>query len=76
MVPTKDVVCGKVGNSSGAVRPVASIMVVMKVSAISSTSLLDRASFLQNYLPTLLDFRGKLEHERGARISSPNFLKF
>jgi hypothetical protein len=62
MVPTKDVVCGKVGNSSGAVRPVASIMVVMKVSAVSSTS--------------LLDFRGKLEHERGARISSPNFLKF
>jgi hypothetical protein len=47
MAPIKNVVLGVIGNLVGAVKPPASIVVVMKTFYVSTTSFLDRASFFK-----------------------------
>jgi hypothetical protein len=44
IAPTRDVVPGRGGSDDGAVRPLASTVVVMNTSDVSATSLLARAS--------------------------------
>jgi hypothetical protein len=55
MAPIKDVVLGVVGNLVRVVKPPTSIIVVMKTFYVSTTSLLDRASFFKiTFQPSFL----------------------
>jgi hypothetical protein len=45
IAPSKDTVSGGIDISSRAIRPLASTVVVINTSDVSTTSLLDRASF-------------------------------
>jgi hypothetical protein len=68
-VPSRDTVSGGVDTSSRAIRPLASTVVVINTSNVSSTSLLDHASFCnKTFQPCLPSISKKKLESPGSRI--------
>jgi hypothetical protein len=72
IAPSRDTISSRVDTSSGAIKPLASTVVVINISDVSTTSLLDHASFcnttFQPGLPSTLEKKLEFPSSRIRKV--------